>query len=381
MKSVPINDTSRVFAAYQEEFEEAVCSALRSGRWLSGPRVQAFAEEFAGYIGVPYCLPVANGTDALELAMRSIVQARHPEGREVITVANAGGYAVTACCLVGLQPVFADVAEDSQLVDIQSVVSELTDQTAIVVATHLYGGVVDIEALRRAIDFAGYSHVPIIEDCAQAHGARLRGRMVGSLGDISTFSFYPTKNLGAMGDAGAVTTADAQLYEYVRHLHQYGWSEKYRVSYAGGRNSRMDEVQAAVLSVGLRNLDFLNECRRRVLASYSAVASEHLRFISFPNGTVAHLAVCLCQDRDALRAHMGERNIDTAIHYPILDCDQPAWRSFSSRSKDALLVSRRSVPRLATLPCFPFMTEGEVEIVLSALEAWRPTSKCINASR
>ena len=327
--NVPFNDLSRIFSRFGDDLTDALLATFRSGQWINGPRGSAFADAFAAYIGVHHCLPVANGTDALELAMRAVLHVRPQRGREVITVANAGGYAVTACRQIGLTPVFADIDEDSQLINAESVVAALSAETAIIVATHLYGGVVDVLALRNAVDAAGYGGIPIIEDCAQAQGAHLAGRHAGAMGDIAAFSFYPTKNLGALGDAGAVTTSDPDLYETLRQLHQYGWSEKYRVAIAGGRNSRMDEAQASVLTALLPHLDEMNRDRVAILTAYREAGGERLRFLEYRTGTVAHLAVGLCPERQTFRRFMEDRGVATAIHYPILDCDQPGWRNAS----------------------------------------------------
>ena len=371
---IPINDTGRTYRAFEQEISDAVSGILRSGWWLNGPQTEAFATAFAGYLGVPFCQPVANGTDALELAFRALKMTGRARGSEVVTVANAGGYTVTACRQAGFAPVFVDVIAGTQLVDSQSVVAALAQETAIVVATHLYGGVVDVPALRSAMDTAGFSHVPIVEDCAQAHGGRLGAKRAGALGDLAIFSFYPTKNLGAVGDAGAAVTSDEGLFNALRQLHQYGWSSKYHVGAPGGRNSRVDEIQAAVLLVLLPHLDRLNG-RRKAILDALATANETLPFVvSRTTDSVAHLAVTLCSERDRFRDYMSEKGIATDIHYPILDCDQEGWRGLPQRvAPGGIPTSRNSVARIVTVPCFPTMTDGEVERVIDALRAWRPS--------
>ena len=368
---IPINDTARVFAVHAEPLSAAILKTARSGCWLNGSNVRAFAEALRLYLGVLHTIPVASGTDALELAMRAIIHCRRPRGREVVTVANAGGYAVTACQHVGLCPVFVDVEEKSLLVDPQAVLAALGPETAMVVVTHLYGGIVDVPMLRREMDAAGFPELPIIEDCAQAHGGQFADCRAGAMGDLAAFSFYPTKNLGAMGDAGAVATSDKELYEVIGQLHQYGWSDKYRVSVPGGRNSRMDELQAAVLSTLLPHLDSLNRRRVAILSDYQEAAAGDVRFSSCATASVAHLAVALCPRRDAFRHHMSERKIATAIHYPVLDCDQPGWSGLPQTiGPRGLNRSRRSVEQIVTLPCFPLMTNEEIGRVLDALKAW-----------
>ncbi|MBE7186245.1 MAG: DegT/DnrJ/EryC1/StrS family aminotransferase, partial [Methylobacterium mesophilicum] len=292
--------------------------------------------------------------------------------REVVTVPNAGGYSAIAARLVDLVPVYADIEEASQLTSLESIVSLLSTDTALVVATHLYGGVLDVGRLRAMMDAAGHAGVPILEDCAQAHGATLGSRRVGSLGDIATFSFYPTKNLGAFGDGGAIVTSRKDLADGCRAARQYGWSSKYTIAAPWGRNSRLDEVQAAILRVLLPGLDEANAKRLAILDSYADSAPAGVSVVRSRTGTVAHLAVVLCDDRDALARHLKDRGIMSEIHYPILDCDQPAWTSLPQRlASGNLQTARRSVGRILTLPCFPEMTSREIERVCQALAAWK----------
>lgn len=369
---IPFNDLKRIVHEGGTRLIEAASVAITSGWWLNGLETRAFCEEFASYVGVSDCLGVANGSDALEIAMRAIIDVRQPKGREVVTVANAGGYSTIACRLTGLIPVYADIDQASQLMSAESALAAIGDDTALVVATHLYGGVIDVLALRSKMDAAGYGHVPILEDCAQAHGVRLNGRMTGSLGDIATFSFYPTKNLGALGDGGAIASSDKDLFERCRALHQYGWSSKYTISHAGGRNSRLDEVQAAVLRVMLPELDRNNARRVAILDAYQRAAGPGIQLVRSLDGTVGHLAVVLCKDRDGLKAHLAEQGISSEVHYPILDCDQPGWKDLPQRTvPGGLPVSRESVACLLTLPCFPLLRDEEVARVCDAVSGWR----------
>jgi dTDP-4-amino-4,6-dideoxygalactose transaminase len=368
---VPLNDLKRLYVAHQADVAASVLGALRSGWWLNGAFGRSFAAKFAAACGASECVPVANGTDALELALRAILASR-PAGQEVVTVPNAGGYATTACRQVGLVPVYADIEERSQLLAIESAVGSLSDRTLAVVATHLYGGVVDVPALKRAMSAAGYGNVTIVEDCAQAHGAHLGTASVGSMGDIATFSFYPTKNLGAMGDAGAIVTSDPALAEAVRKLRQYGWGAKYRVEMAGGRNSRMDEIQAAILDVMLPYLADLNAERARIHSRLRKAAGGSLQFLDGGDGGVVHLAVVRSRARDAFRRHLSDRGIESDVHYPVLDCDQRGWAGLPMRmAPGGVPVARRGVDEIVTLPCFPGMTESELAALCGALAEWR----------
>ncbi len=367
---VPMNDLKRLYQRYQVEIEREVTNTLRSGWWLNGAMGKKFAASFSQFIGVLDCVLVANGTDALELALAAVVTLNGARSRQVIMAANAGGYASCACWHNDLIPHYVDIEAASQLISISSVLAAANTDTAAIVVTHLYGGVVDVGAIRIGLAKAGLSHIPIVEDCAQAHGARIGGAVAGSLGDISTFSFYPTKNLGAMGDGGAVLTSNPAAAAHVRQLQQYGWSSKYHVGIANGRNSRMDEVQAAILDVLLRDVDARNGQRRAILDRYKSFSKRRLQFLEGGDGAVAHLAVLLCDDRDGFRTFMKERGVDTDVHYPVLDCDQIGWAGLPMKGTASLAVSRASVGRLCSVPCYPDMTDGEVDRVCTALTEW-----------
>lgn len=372
-RRIMVNDLKRSHADRFEELKAVVAEVMSSGWWINGKTLAAFTNDFARYVGSSHCLGVANGSDALEIAFRALRDIRCGARSEVVTAANAGGYCTVACQQVGLIPVYADIDAASQLMSIKSILSAVTDRTAFVVVTHLYGGVFDVNSLRHRLDAAGYGHVPIVEDCAQAHGATLEGLKVGSLGDIATFSFYPTKNLGAMGDAGAITTSDNDLAAACGELAQYGWSAKYRVTRPGGRNSRLDEIQAAVLSTLLPHLDRANARRVAILDHYAQNTPPGLTLVRSPAGTVGHLAVFLTGDRQTFRDHMEASGVATDVHYPVLDCDQKGWRNLPHRcAPGGLEVARASIERLVTLPLFPAMTDEEVDRVCKALSAWRP---------
>lgn len=361
---VPLNDLKRSITGMDDVISATLSEVIASGWWLNGRKTEQFTEEFSAYIGQRHFLPVSNGTDALEIALRAVgVEA----GDEVITVANAGGYTSVACHLIGAIPVYVDIEESSFLVDVSKVPALISEKTKAIVATHLYGNVVDVAALRRVINEAGAHEIAIVEDCAQCHGAEYNGQKAGSFGDASTFSFYPSKNLGAMGDAGGIMTGDDALFARMKALHQYGWKSRYDIGVPFGRNSRMDEIQAAFLLIGLRQLDS-NNCRRRsIVERYQSVAGERFRMPQVINQTpVAHLAVGLIEKRTAFQSHMDTHGIDTGVHYPILDCDQSAWQSLPFRA-DPQEVARKNVARIVTLPCFPGMTDEEVSRVCHAI--------------
>jgi dTDP-4-amino-4,6-dideoxygalactose transaminase len=243
----------------------------------------------------------------------------------------------------------------------------VNERTAAIVVTHLYGIMVDVAALRSELHRCGWSQVRIVEDCAQAHGAALHGRKAGSLGDVAAFSFYPTKNLGALGDAGAVVTNDAHIADRVSRLHQYGWEERYRSTLAMGRNSRMDELQAAVLTVKLAHVDRWNAARRQVLARYAREIPAPMRLVGTPESSnAAHLAVFRSPERDRVRKLFAAGGISTDVHYPILDSDQISQSTLPGQ-RMPLPVSERAVGEILTLPCYAELTSDEIDkIILTA---------------
>jgi dTDP-4-amino-4,6-dideoxygalactose transaminase len=348
----------------RQDIDAVVAEVLASGWYVLGPTVSAFEAEFAAYNGVPHCVSVANGTDALELALRAVGCG---PGREVVTVANAGMYAGTSILAVGARPVFADVEPATMTMDPRSLEQVIGRETAAVLVTHLYGQLADMARLLAVTRTNG---VPLIEDCAQAHGAERGGRKAGAAGTIGCFSFYPTKNLGALGDGGALLTDDGEVAERLRRLRQYGWRSRY-VSEDYGRNSRLDAIQAAVLRAKLPRLDGWNARRREIVATYRDAAPGGLAFPD-PSGLdyVAHLCVVRASRRDTLRAHMEARGIRTDIHYPVPDHRQRAMRDHVA-GQIALPQTEAASREVLTLPCFPELTGDEIARVCAALAAFR----------
>jgi aminotransferase EvaB len=368
---IPINEPLREYQALSSRIEPAVLSAMRGGRWLFGAATESFMQSFAAYVGVRHVIPVGNGTDALELALRGVGVG---PGDEVITAPNAGGYSSAACRVIGAEPVYADICLACMTLDPIQIPALLTSKVRAVVVTHLYGNLGDVAGVRAQLSLAGRDDVAIVEDCAQAHGARRDGRMAGSLGDIATFSFYPSKNLGALGDAGAVATNRDDLARQVRLLHQYGWDRRYHSIVPYGRNSRMDEMQAAILEIKLTCLDEMNQRRRTILQVYRDALPPGYRLCALEGEvTVGHLAVIDCEDRAAAMVHLGQQSIQTDIHYPVLDCDQPAARGLPMYIGD-LSRARHAVEHILTLPCFPHMTATEIGTVCAALQTLPPVS-------
>lgn len=364
-RRVPFNDLSRSLAT-RAGVHSAVESVLDTGWYVLGPQCAAFERELAEFLGVKHVLGVASGTDAISLALQAV---GCMPGDLVATVANAGGYTSTAAKQVGCMPVLVDVDPQSLLMSPDS----LTDAIAAlpikaVVLTHLYGNTVapELTAICRA---AG---VAVVEDCAQAIGAMVDGHRAGSLGDASAFSFYPTKNLGGVGDGGAVASNSALVIDTVRQLRQYGWSDKYLVDRPGGRNSRLDEIQAAVLRHGLRLVDSGNTRRREIIAAYDrALKGGKFELVTRQDeSSAAHLAVVRAPDqssRDAFRKHCDTWGVSTAIHYPIPDDQQPG---LSVQIVSSLSNSTLACRTILSLPTFPELTDAEVSIVCDAISAF-----------
>jgi dTDP-3-amino-2,3,6-trideoxy-4-keto-D-glucose/dTDP-3-amino-3,4,6-trideoxy-alpha-D-glucose/dTDP-2,6-dideoxy-D-kanosamine transaminase len=331
-----------------------------------GPEVKQFEQSFAAFIGASHCVSLANGTDAIELALKAM--GIRP-GDQVATVANAGMYTTTAVLAIGAEPYFIDVNLDTRGTTLAEVARSVDAGVKAVVVTHLYG--LASPEIGLIAEYCVQKGIPLLEDRAQAHGAQVNGKRVGTFGDAASFSFYPTKNLGALGDGGAGVTSNQKLAEKVGLLRQYGWTSKYRVEVAGARNSRLDEMQAAILSEFLPHLDEDNARRREIAARYSAVICHTDVKVPQAGGAdyVAHLYVIRSRQRDALREHLRIQGIASDIHYPIPDYRQPV---FGGRFADIRLQNTELLAgEILTLPCYPEMTDVEVDNVIAALNRWQ----------
>ncbi|MBD8871243.1 DegT/DnrJ/EryC1/StrS family aminotransferase [Rhodanobacter sp. DHB23] len=366
---VPVNDLTRHVEPFLEQLGEVARQVIASGYFVLGPQTKAFESAFANYCGVSEAIGVANGTDALELALRALGVTR---GHTVAMVANAGMYGATAAMACGAMPSYVDVEASSATIDpacLERLLKQADPRPAAIIVTHLYGRLADMSHLLKVAQVYG---VPVVEDCAQAHGAKGEdGRRAGSYGDVACFSFYPTKNLGALGDGGAVVTSDPVLAGRVRQLRQYGWSGKYRNELAGGRNSRLDEMQAAFLQVMLPQLDGWNARRREIAEAYSrgivhpciqvpAVAGEEY---------AGHLYVVRSADRTGLQAHLASMNVASEVHYPTADTRQEIMVRMGHMP--TLPVTENLCDSVLSLPCFPELDDVEVSKVIDACNAWQ----------
>lgn len=360
-----VNNLYARMCPYDSKLKESIHRVIESGWLVLGHEVNQFEQSFADYCGAAHCISLANGTDAIELALRAMGIKR---GNRVATVANAGMYTTTALQAIGAEPWYIDVNLSSRNVSLAAIEQALDEGVRAVVVTHLYGlAVPEIDDIAA---FCRHRNVPLLEDCAQAHGACVAGRRVGTFGDAGCFSFYPTKNLGALGDGGSVVTNCREIAERVKQLRQYGWTSKYTVEIAGARNSRLDEIQAAILLVFLPDLDVANARRRAIANQYSEEINHPKVNVPgvFGEEYVAHLYVVRAEEREALRHHLKSRNIGTDIHYPIPDYRQPV---FGNRFESVFLENtERLSGETLTLPCYPEMTDSDVSRVIEAVNSW-----------
>lgn len=361
MDIVPLNDLGRLPHDVLEDLKESVNAVIASGQYFQGPATQrleqALSQRFAGRDVVM----VGNGTDALYLGLAALGVTT---GSRVVTVANAGGYTTGVTLRLGATPILVDVDRHTAQLSLEHLKQTLANtQVDVVVATHLYGLVGQLEDISELCREHG---VPLVEDCAQALGAATSRFAAGTAGDIATTSFYPTKNLGGAGDGGAVICADSSLTTRVRELAQYGWSERYIVSTPMGVNSRLDEIQAAVLCRLERDLDSNNDRRRSIVRGYSgALRGARSMIHTDDQRFIGHLAVMITADRDADRQLLSDMGIGTGVHYPVPDHQQPAWKGkteFSDLANTDWLADHT-----VTLPCFPGMSDTEISRVTDAL--------------
>lgn len=361
--AIPMNDLARGIARDRAQLTAAFENVLDSGYVVMGPNHGALQTALAGYLGLKHVLGVASGTDALELAIKAVM----PTARAtVVTAANAGGYTSVAAKRAGFAVRYADVDPESLCVSLETLVPALTDDVGVVVVTHLYGNLTDITEL---VEYCHDRGIRIVEDCAQALGATLNGRSAGSFGDIAATSFYPTKNLGAIGDGGAVATSNDEFAGKVALLRQYGWTTKYHVGIPSGTNSRLDELQAAFLLARLPLLDGFNQRRRDIIERYRAAAhGGPMRVLPAVGGHhVGHLAVALTATREHVRAALAGQGIQTDVHFPIPDYAQPGFGS----GQGELPTTERASREIFSLPCFPELTDDEVQRVCDAIASLR----------
>ncbi len=351
------------YLAHKDEIDAAVHRVFDRGSYVLGEEVRAFEHEFAAYCGAAHAIGVNSGTDALIFALRALGIG---PGDEVITVSHTAVATVAAIAAAGARPVLVDIDPDSYTIDPMAAERAIGPATKAIVPVHLYGLPADMDAIMR---LAAAHELKVVEDCAQATGARHMGRRVGTIGNVGCFSFYPTKNLGAIGDGGAVITNDGHLAERVRRLRQYGWDDA-RISQEDGLNSRLDEIQAAVLRVKLGHLENDNGRRATIAGAYNTGLAE--TGLSLPKSfrdreRVYHLYVVAHGARDELAAALRREGVAPGIHYPIPVHRQKAYKDCGFAA-EPLSYTERAAAEVLSLPIYPEIMAVECEAVIAALK-------------
>jgi dTDP-4-amino-4,6-dideoxygalactose transaminase len=356
-------DPKAGFLAHADEIRAAIERVLASGHYILGPEVEAFEREFAAYQGGGDAVGVANGTEAIELALRAVGVGRDDA---VATVANTVSATVAAIEQIGARAVFVEIEEATMTMSARALARVFEQNAAVkaVLPVHLYGHPADLRAI---VDISRAHGAKVVEDCAQAHGASVGGRKAGTWGDAAAYSFYPTKNLGALGDGGAVFTRDAAVAERVRWLRQYGWRQRY-VSESAGRNSRLDELQAAVLRVKLRHLDCENARRRELAVRYlSGLAGAKVRLpeVAAAAEPVWHQFTIRTPQRDKLLEKLASQGIRCGVLYPVPIHRQPAYAQ-----PVELPVTEQACAEVLSLPIHPAIGPEDVDRVTREILRW-----------
>ena len=360
---IPFLDLREVNSKYQSELIEAASNVIKSGWYIGGNYLEKFESEFAQYCGVKYCVGVANGLDALILTLRAWKELRKlSDGDEVLVPANTYIASILAITENNLKPVFVEPSEITLNLSVENLEQFITPRTKAILPVHLYGRLVEMPQL---IEFAMKNNLLVLEDSAQAHGARLNNQKAGSWGNASGFSFYPGKNLGALGDAGAITTNDFELFKMLKALRNYGSLEKYQ-NLVPGVNSRLDEIQAAMLSVKLNYLAAEISRRQEIARAYlQGINNELILLPSIPleGQHVWHLFVVRTQYRDQLQRFLTESGVETLIHYPIPPHKQDAYKEYSHLH---LPFTEKLHSEVLSLPIGPTISDEQVLRVIFA---------------
>lgn len=363
---IPVSNPKARFIKKKKKFLSVTEAIIKNGIYILGSEVSAFEAEFAKYIGVNYCVSVANGTDAIAIGLRGLgVQ----PGDEVITVSHSAVATVAAIEMIGAVPVFVDIEKDSRCMDPLKIEDLLSSKTKAIVPVHIYGHPARINEI---VSLAHSHNIKVLEDCAQAHGAMINGKKVGSFGDAAAFSFYPTKNLGAVGDGGAIVTNSEKVFNSVHALRQYGWYKRY-ISDIPGVNSRLDELQAAFLRIQLKMLDNDNKRRIKIAQKYNAALSKTK--LKAPQKIdncyhVYHLYVIESENRDELAKFLNGNGIGTALHYPLPIHLQPAYLG-RIRGSEKLIQTEQLYKKILSIPMFPELKDTQVKKITSTLLKWK----------
>ncbi|MBD3308057.1 aminotransferase class I/II-fold pyridoxal phosphate-dependent enzyme [candidate division KSB3 bacterium] len=360
--NVPFVDLHAQYQAIKKEIDTAMQQVIHDTAFVGGPYLKAFEDHFASYLDIQHCIGVANGTDALFVALKCL---GIKPGDEVITAANSFIATSEAITATGARVVFVDCEPDTYLIDVTKIEAKITPQTKAIIPVHLYGQPADMDGIRAIAD---RHHLAVVEDAAQAHGATYKGQTVGTLGTCACFSFYPGKNLGAYGDGGAIVTNDADLARTMRMYANHGRVEKYNHEFEGV-NSRLDGLQAAILDVKLRHLDAWNDRRRAIAARYDQLLAGTVTTPKVCSEVqhVYHLYVVRMQNRDQVRTALAERGIATGIHYPIPLPFLTAYQ-YLQHTPDDFPVATAVKDELVSLPIHGNMPDAQVDYVVEQIK-------------
>jgi dTDP-4-amino-4,6-dideoxygalactose transaminase len=362
--NIPVFNLEVQYKALEKELDKAVKRVFNSGHYILGKEVENFEKQFAKYIGTKYAVGVASGTDALTIAIKSLDL---KENDEVIVPANVYP-TIFGVGLAGVKIKLADVGPKSLLVDLENIKKVVTKKTKAIILVHLYGNAVDISPIKA---FAKKRKIFLIEDCAQATGASYKGKKLGSIGDISCFSFYPTKNLGTYGDGGAILTNNQKLYNRALMLRMYGEEERYK-SVVMGHNSRLDEIHAAILLAKLKYLNKWNKARRHLATFYlSGLKGLPVQVTQETKNAqhVYHLFTIQTSHRDRLARYLKEKGISTGIHYPVSIHHTPTFKYLKYKNGD-FPVSEKASQELLSLPMYPELTKTSVQFVVTEIKKY-----------
>lgn len=359
---IPCANPKAQYLSYRDDINSAIQRVLDSGWYVLGEEVIRFEKEFAQFNAVSHAVGVGSGTDALHIALRALDIG---QGDEVITTAHTAVATASAIDLAGAKPIFVDIEPDFFTIDPDLIEDAITPKTKAIIPVHIYGQPCDMDAIMR---IAQKHDLKVIEDCAQAHGAKYNHKRVGSIGDVGCFSFYPTKNLGAIGDGGALVTNDDQLGKKIKLIREYGWEERY-ISSKEGWNSRLDELQAAILRVKLKNLDKDNNFRQQHAKKYNELLKDLPIELPKKRETcthVYHLFVIKVDKRDRLKEYLGKNGVNTTIQYPVPVHQQKYFQNLCD--EQSLPVTEKAAKNILSLPMYPELEEKEINKVSNILK-------------
>lgn len=361
---IKFNNLDRVYKKYKDEFNKAVINVLESGWYILGKNVEEFEKKFADFVGTKYCVGVNSGLDALILAFRAL---DIKEGDEVIAPANTYIASILGITENGATPVLVE-PDEYYNIDVSKIEEKITESTKAILVVHLYGQAANVKEIRKIADKYG---LYLVEDCAQSHGAKYENKVTGAWGDIGCFSFYPTKNLGAFGDGGAIVTNNEKLYEKLRMLRNYGSKIKYNHEIEGV-NSRLDEIQAALLLVKLKYYDEIRKWRERIAQRYlNEIKNHRIKLPKIRDGAehVWHLFVVQVDNRDKFQKYLQDNGIETQIHYPIPPHLSNAYKRLGYKKGD-LPITEFYSEHIVSLPFYDFMTDEEVDFVIEIVNKY-----------